>query len=375
MKKINIMILTHSLHVGGAENHVNSLVLNSDKAKFNFVIVCLYELGVIGERLSKEKDGIKVYHNLMRRNFDVSGVWKLIHIMRGENINILYIVLTPFTLFWGAFCAKIAGVKASLARSTTIYPIYRVTKKRKIITSVSLNFIDKIIAQSNSHKDYLVESAGFDPGKIIVIYNGVDLECYGKYIDMADFKFSVKIPTGAPVIGIVGRLVPEKGHLIFLRAARRILESFPQAHFLIAGDGKQRSELETFSNELRIDSNVHFLGTRHDISQILSLLNVAVMSSVTEAFSNAILEYMAASKPVVATDAGSNAEIVVDGDTGYVVPCNDSEAMADAVLKLLRNEKLAIKMGETGRATVIEKFTIQDMIAKYESLFIDLVEY
>ncbi|MBI5049486.1 MAG: glycosyltransferase, partial [Nitrospirae bacterium] len=143
---------------------------------------------------------------------------------------------------------------------------------------------------------------------------------------------------------------------------------------LVHSEGVNPEKIEQMVQESMMQSNVHFLGTRRDVSQVISAFDVAVMSSDFETFSNAILEYMAASKPVVATNVGSTAELVIDGETGYLIPCRDSEAMAKAIMRLLKDKELAKKMGEAGREKVREKFTIEKMIEKYESLFAGLVE-
>lgn len=371
MGRINILILTHSLHVGGAERHLLRLVSNIDTKKYNILVACLFEPGFIGRRLSGA--GVQVFWNIMKNNLDLFGFWRLTRIARNENIDLIYIPLTPLTLFWGVLCAKITGIRSTVARSTTIYPLYHISRRRKIITSLSLPFVDRIIAQSFSHRDYLIESVGIKREKIIVLYNGVDTKSYKTGNGSESIKRDLKIPKDAPVIGIVARLVPEKGIDVFLRAAKRVVETVHEARFIIAGDGKDRDSLQNLARQLAIDKHVIFLGTRDDIPKIIASLDVAVMSSITEAFSNAILEYMAGSRPVVATDAGSNAEIVVDGDTGLIIPSGDFEALAAAVLRLVRNRKMAVAMGEAGRKRVQEKFDLHRMMRDYDDLFTTLL--
>ena len=366
MRKINILILTCSLNVGGAEKHIHDLVLNSDRQKFNFVIVCLYELGAIGQALRDY--GIKVYHNLMRNKLDIFGVWRLSSIIRAEKVDILYIIHTPVTLFWGILCAKLTSV-ISLTRTT--YPVFGV-KKRELVDYFVLSFIDKIIVQAKFHKDHLMNSKNIPQEKIELIHNGIALERLDKDVDIAALKQAMGIPLESPVVGIVARLSPEKGHLDFLSAASKIIDLFPQTHFLIVGEGREKKKIEEKYRELEIHANVHMLGTRSDIPQIVSLLNIGVMSSYAETFSNAILEYMAAAKPVVATNVGGTPEMVINGKTGYIVPCNDPGALADAVIRLLKDKYLAKKMGEAGRERVKENFTIQRMINKYEALLANL---
>jgi glycosyltransferase involved in cell wall biosynthesis len=371
MKKINVLILTHSLHIGGAEKHIYSMISKIDKIEFNFIIICFFEPGVIGELLSKK--GFNVYSRLMKSNLDLSGLWKIIRIAKQEKFDILYTVLTPLTLFWGVLCSRLAGIAKVITRSTTIYPLYHITRKRKMLMLFSLFFVDRIIAQSYSHRDYLIESAGFDSENIVVLYNGVDLEYFSGNINTLEMRKVLGIPLDCAVVGIVGRLVPEKGISVLLNAAKLVIKSLPHVRFLIVGDGKERKDLEDASRKLNIEDNVHFLGMRDDILEVVSSFDVAVMSSVTEAFSNAILEYMAVSRPVVVTDAGSNAEIVND-NTGCIVPVGDHEAMANALLGLLKEKVLAKKMGRAGRKRVEEKFSLQNMIRQYEILFRNTVD-
>lgn len=373
MKKINILFLVLSLDVGGSERHISNLVSNLNREKFNPVVCCLYDLGLIGTMLVNNNEGIKVYYDLIKNKWDISGFWKLINILKNGDIHILYTINTALTQFLGTISAKFSGVNANITRVGRTKPTFH-AKRRTIVNSIILPFVDKVIAQAYSQKEYLIRHEGMQPEKIEVIYNGVNLEQFKKPVDELAVKQTVGIPIGVAVIGIVARLVPEKGHIAFLKAAKKIINVFPQTYFLIAGDGKERKKLEEMTQELAIQSNVHFLGTIKDIPQIISLFDVAVMSSNFETFSNAILEYMAASKPVVSTNAGSTAELVIDGKTGYLIPCGDYDALADAILRLLKDKSLAKKMGEAGREKINEKFTIQKMMTKYESLFADLVK-
>ena len=150
----------------------------------------------------------------------------------------------------------------------------------------------------------------------------------------------------------------------------------PKTHFLIVGDGPGRSELERLARDLCIASNVHFTGFRSDIPELLSVFDVSVLSSYpfVETFPLAILESMAAAKPVVATDVGSLSDMVVQGETGFLVPPDHPEALAQAILLLLKDKTLALKMAEAGRKRVENNFTIERMVFEHEALFERLME-
>jgi glycosyltransferase involved in cell wall biosynthesis len=126
---------------------------------------------------------------------------------------------------------------------------------------------------------------------------------------------------------------------------------------------------------LKIEQKIHFLGKRGDVAKILSSLDISVLSSISEGLSNAILESMAAAKPVVATRVGGNPEIIIDGSTGYLVQSEDSEALAEAIIKLLQDPEKAVTMGETGQKLIREKFTINLMVNNYERLYSSLFNH
>lgn len=371
MRKIKVLILTCSLNVGGAEKHILDLVSYSDRQKFHFVIICLYEIGEIGKAL--EEYGVKVYHSVMRNKLDIFGAWQLSRIVKNEEADILFMMQTPPTLLWGVLCAKINSIKATLTRSPTTNPTAHV-KRIKIVNFLILRFVDNIVAQAQSHKEYQIEH-GADPDRIVVINNGVDLELFSKYEDTSALRQELRMPFDAQVVGIIARLEPQKGLRFFLMAAKNIIKLLPQTYFLIIGDGRERKSLESMCKELSIEEKVYFIGMTKDVPRFVKLFDIGVLSSMSvgETFSNAILEYMAASKPVVATNVGSLSEIVIDGETGYLVPSGSSEALSNALMKLLVNKELAKKMGEAGRKRVKDRFTIQNMISRYESLFMSLV--
>ncbi len=373
MGKINILFLVLSLDVGGTERHIINLATHLNRDKFNLIICCFHDLGSIGKQFVSNKDGTSVYSGLIRSKYDLSGILRIYQIIKKEKIHILYTINSPLTQLWGTLLAKLSGIDVFITRVTITKPLFH-GKRRKIINRLMLPFVSKVIAQADIHKEYLIEEDGIRKEKIEVVYNGVDLDKFSEPVDVTEFRQSLGIGVSDPVIGILARLSPEKGHPVFLMAAKKIVTEFPDTRFLIVGDGKEREKLESLAGELDIESNVNFLGSRKDIPRILSIIDIAVLSSNIETVSNAVLEYMAASRPVIATNAGSTANLVDDGKTGFLISCGDYEALAAAALTLLRDRQRAREMGEKGRERVRDNFTISKMTASYESLFLDLMQ-
>jgi len=171
----------------------------------------------------------------------------------------------------------------------------------------------------------------------------------------------------------VASLKPLKRHDVFLRAFARNLPRH-DAHALIVGDGPARGDVERTVRDLGIESRVTLTGVRDDVHEILRATDVSVLSSDTEAFPVSILEAMACAVPVVATDTGSVHEVLKDGSNGRVVPRGDAAALATAIDDLLSNPRRARSMGESGRALVVERFSIEAMVRGYEDVIATSIE-
>jgi glycosyltransferase involved in cell wall biosynthesis len=178
----------------------------------------------------------------------------------------------------------------------------------------------------------------------------------------------LNIPKDAPVVGIVAALRPEKRHDLFLRSAQIIRSKMPKARFLIVGDGPQREELERLAGELSLDDCVHFLGTREDIPQVLSLMDVFMLTSEMEANPVSIIEAMATEKPVVAPKVGSVPETVDHGKTGFLFAAGDADAAAARTIELLSRPELAAKMGRFARERVIAHWSVERMVDGYQDM-------
>jgi glycosyltransferase involved in cell wall biosynthesis len=207
-----------------------------------------------------------------------------------------------------------------------------------------------------------------------VIPNGVDLERFHPRWPAAAVQRELSLTPGTPVAGIVAALRPEKNHELFLRAAALVHRQLPEARFLIVGDGPEREKLESLARELSVSEVVHLLGDRADVPEILTLIDVFVLTSHMEANPISILEAAAAEKPVVATRVGSVPETVIDGQTGYLVTPGEAEEIANRVIELLGNSERASAMGRAGREQVITHWSIDRTVEGYQDLIAGIYE-
>jgi glycosyltransferase involved in cell wall biosynthesis len=178
------------------------------------------------------------------------------------------------------------------------------------------------------------------------------------------------IGSDIPLVGIVARLVPVKAHEMFFRAAVRVRAAMPQAQFLVLGDGERRAELEALVGELGLHGSVRFLGWRRDMVNVYADLDVVALTSRNEGSPVALIEALASARPVVATAVGGVPEVVVDGVTGLTVPASDSDAFADAVIRLLNDQELAARLGAAGRQHVYPRYDSSRLADDVRTLYL-----
>ena len=357
---LRVMFVITSMPVGGAETLLVELVRRLDRSRFLPELCCLKDLGPLGERLALE---IPAHHGLLRRKTDVSVLWRLAGLMR-RRIDAVVTVGGGDKMFWGRLAARLAGMPViASALHSTGWPD-SVQFANRLLAPIT----DAFIAVAEPHGRYLAAHEGCTAAKIRVVPNGVDVERFRARPPSETLRQEFDLAAGAPVVGIVAALRPEKNHSLFLRAAVRVRRAIPDARFLIVGDGPQRRELETLAQSLSISDAVRFLGTRNDVPEVLSLVDVLALCSHMEANPVSILEAMAAEKPVVATRVGSVDKAVQDGRTGCLVRPGSEEELAGRLIELLRDRVRAAAFGRAGRQHVLEHASISRTVAGYEDL-------
>jgi glycosyltransferase involved in cell wall biosynthesis len=359
------MFVITSMPVGGAETLLVELIRRLDRGRFLPELCCLKEPGPLGETLSLE---VPVHHGLLTRKTDVSILWRLTALMRQRRIDAVVTVGAGDKMFWGRLAARMAGVPViASALHSTGWPD-RVQFANRLLAPIT----DAFIAVAEPHGRYLAAHEGCTAAKVRVIPNGVDVERFRPRAPHEALRKEFALPAGAPVAGIVAALRPEKNHALFLRAAAGVLRAEPRARFVIVGDGPQREPAEALAKALNISASVHFLGTRNDVPEVLSLIDVLVLSSHIEANPVSILEAMAAEKPVVATRVGSIDQAVQEGRTGYLVTPGSEDELIARMLELLGDRAKAAAFGRAGRQHVVDHGSIERMVSGYEEMLEDI---
>jgi glycosyltransferase involved in cell wall biosynthesis len=220
--------------------------------------------------------------------------------------------------------------------------------------------VDGFIANSRVISDRLVTD-GVPRSKITIVNEGVDVERIVR-LQAANVRAAFYLPMQAPVVGNVAALVPHKGQHHLIDAAAITVRQVPDARFVIVGDGELRPALEDQIRHKHLERHVFLAGFRADALELTKGFDLFAMSSTSEGMCTALVDAMAASKAAVATDAGAISEVMVDGETGFLVPMRDHEAMAGRIVQLLKNTSLRGCMGEAALQRARERFTVDRMV-------------
>jgi glycosyltransferase involved in cell wall biosynthesis len=231
---------------------------------------------------------------------------------------------------------------------------------------INLGIANRLVVVAERVRDDAI-AEGVRPERIVKIANGVVLPSIGPG-DSPPPGDDLGATANHLILLSVGRLRYQKAHSVLLRALPHVLAEFANAFLLIAGDGVLRAELEAEAESLGIQARVKFLGIRHDIPVLLSLADLFVFPSRFEGMPNAVLEAMSHGLPVIATGVQGVDEVIRDGQNGLLVPLEDSAALSDAILQLLRDPEKRRRLGAAARATIEDGYTVEIMCRQYEAL-------
>lgn len=362
-----ILFLSTSSGPGGAERVINNLAASLDPQRYRAVL-CLFRTGWLQER--SESRGIRTFIIPTHGIADWRWALQFRRLLRQERVDLIHGHEFDANV-QGAVVAALAGIPLV---ATVHGKNYFWEKLRRRLAYRWVNHRATMVAVSENLKEFIVEKVGVSPGRVKVLYNGVDVLPQCDRADVDECRKELGVSQDDQIVGVVGNLYPVKGHQYLIDGIPAILEKCPNTSFVFAGRGQLEPHLKEQVNRLGVDAKVFFLGLRQDIPRILAMLDVFVLPSLSEGLSMAILEAMIAGKPVVATQVGGNPELVLDGKTGFLVPPGNSQALAASVVALLTNTERAIQLAEEGKRRAEEQFSLQAMVRAYQELYDECLE-
>ncbi len=304
-----------------------------------------------------------------KRKVELAPWVRLERYLRRERVHVLHAHKFGSNV-WGTPIARIARVPVVIAHEHTWsyegQPLRRLLDRELVSRSA-----DRFVSVSRADQRRMVEIERIDPARTLFVPIGI---APPKPASGRDVRAELGIPATAPVIGAVGLMRPQKALPVLLRAALELRREWPDIQVLLVGDGPERAGLEAMTRELGLQSTVRFLGLRGDVSDVLSAVDVAVCTSNFEGTPAAILEYMEAELPVVATSVGGIPDLIESGVHGLLVSTEDPDAIAKATAELLRDPRRAREMGAQGRRRRRAEFNLDVMIERFEALYCELLE-
>lgn len=369
--KRNVLILLDSFERGGGETQAVHLArLLVEGGRYRVHMACLSRRGVLLEEAERLGVG-EITEYPLTSFYDANMVRQLRRFQRFLRERRIDVIHTQdfYTNVFGMTGAALARVPVRIA--SRFETLGCRTNAQNMAERSAFRLAHAVNANAEAVKQYLVQE-GVPEQKIAVVYYGFDvgrvsLPAGMKRDELLDL---LGLPRSRRFVTIVANLRHDvKNHPMFLRAAERVKREVPDAAFVLAGEGELTDSLRALAAELGLERDAFFIGRCERVAELLAVSDVCVLSSKAEGFSNSILEYMAAARPVVTTDVGGAREAVVEGETGYLVPSGDDRTMAARIISLLRDTEQACLMGRRGRSVVEQKFSDQRQLEATQALY------
>lgn len=377
-----VLVLALSLDVGGAERHLSSVLPELVRRGWPVSIYCTNRLGAFADEV--RQGGVEVLGPPRERrpgtqtplsrfySTSLAGA-RLYGLVRRIRPQIAHFFL-PEPYLIGAPMALLLRVPVTImSRRGLNY--YQANWPGAAAIERRLHPRMTAVLANSRRVAADLEAEGCDPSQIGLIYNGVAIAGLGDGMDRAAARRRLGLPAEGVLAIVVANLIHYKGHADLLRALAHVSARLPDG-FQVLCIGRDEGALVALERQraaLGLDGMVHFLGVRNDVPAFLAASDLSILASHEEGFSNAIIEAMAARLPLVVTDVGGNGEAVLDGVTGFVVPPRSVEPMGEAILRLAIDPALRQRLGEGGRARVVEHFSFPACVDRYERLYLGLL--
>lgn len=367
--KTKIVYVIGQLGIGGSEKYLCDLVRYLDKNSFSVSIICLTDNTELANNMLNDECIIYTMNFTFMKK--PRTILKLAYLIKTLNPDIVHTI--GRARYYSIPACYLAKIDKTVISIRSIY-------KQLLVEKWYHRFIDKFIfkkvklALFNSHEGR--KSTWTDlrltVAKTAVIYNGINLKSFDQNQNsglLSNLDKSLNPTNNSPIICIVANLTQKKLIDQSIQAHKLLINKYPKSQLWIIGKGELESELKHLAKELELVNSVHFLGSRKDVPAILKMVDIAILTSISEGLSNALIEYMASRLPVVATNVGGNPELILNGITGILVPVNSPVHIFQAISRLIENKNLMAKMGDNARQLIETKFSMQTMISETEKQY------
>jgi glycosyltransferase involved in cell wall biosynthesis len=365
---ISVLHFLNTLARGGTEEHVLILLRGLDRRQFRLHLVCPPE---VAEKLRADvPPDVELLPLRLRKPTQAASAMRLMQIMRSRKVDILHCHQFYSSIF-AAPLARLCRVPIVLETPHVREHWRRGWKANYAIDRVVGRCVDYYLANCQANARYLVDEKGLPAEKVVLIYHGDDLSRFHPdHRPPAGLRESLGFGHDDPVLIVLGRLEPQKGHHVLLEALPMVRRNFPTVRLVCVGDGSRRSTLEDQVVRLGLADTVRFVGHQSNVADWLALGDVTVLPSFFEGLPLVPMESLAAGRPIVASAVDGTPEIVISGKTGITVPAGDVAALGDAVCQMLRDPALRLDLARAGREWVLEHFTQERLVERTQAFYL-----
>jgi glycosyltransferase involved in cell wall biosynthesis len=368
-----VFFMVDSLNIGGTETQAVELALRMDPARYALTLGCLAMRGPLLAKL--EGSGVSVMEWAAQGGVNSpGGIYQILRLARFLRRGRFDVVHTHdlWSNLLGIPAAWLARVPVVISSRRDLAHLAWYTPRRRKILRHLQSLSSAVLVNSGEIREQLVREDGFSPDFIRVIHNGIDLDRFRNVVRERERLFP-GLQECKLVVNVANMHSDVKGQPTLIQAARHVCSKFPQARFVLIGDGTRRAAFESMAAELGLQQSVLFLGQRHDVPELLACCDIAVLSSQAEGFPNALLEYMGAGLPAIATDVGGNREVIQQGVTGLLSAPNDPDALANSIVRLLEDPRTASELAHAGRERVRREFSFERLIPNVDAMYTQLL--
>jgi len=368
MSRPRVLLVIGQLDMGGAEKQLVHLAVRLAAEGFEPEVAVFYQGGHLEPLLVDA--GVPIHHIRRTSKIGLEAILHLRQVLRKGDHAIVHSFLWPAN--WRA---RVAGI---LARTPVIVSSTRSVETwlrphHVVVDRILARRTNAIVVNAEAIRDFLVGREKVRPALIRVIRNGLDTAPFDAILGRSEARSRLGLAPDVPVVLIVGNLQPEKNHEDFLRMADRVRQLRTDARFIVVGDGERRAALNSLAHDLGLDRATIWAGFQPDVRPYLAACDVFLNTSRREGCCNAILEAMAAARPVVAYAVGGNPEVIADGSTGRLAPLGAVDLLAKHVLGYLDDPDLGRADGDAGARRVADHFSVEAMTQRTVGLYNELL--
>jgi glycosyltransferase involved in cell wall biosynthesis len=361
-RAVRVCFMIDGLQPAGTETQLLALIWNLDRSRVRPALCLLNGESELSRSLEPaDCPVLRLGVKGLTRPQSLPKAWRLARFLRRQRIDVLQVYF-PDSTYFGVPVGCLAQVRRIVCTRNNIG--YWTTSLHRRLGRVCHRLSAGLVANCQACGQAVTDGEGLSPRRIAVLENGVDLS---RFPEPLRWPHSGPHPTQR--IGITANLRPVKDLDLFIRAAAKLTATHPHVTFHIAGEGELRPVLEKLIVDLRLTDRIFLPGTIEDVSGFLRELDIAVLCSKSEGMSNAILEYMAAGKAIVATAVGGNVQLLKHERTGLLVPADDPHSLAEAIRRLLDDPSLAIRLARAARQRVEERYSREAMVRRFEDFY------